>query len=142
MNADSLELIILIILIISNILSWGFILFNKRKINLLNINRILTQLDQVEKNFTSKHTTLKEEVFLEITQLKEKIAILESHSSKNKELFKTVLNGFDFIVQGCKNAIEANPQPKSEISINKNVEEIDSANSPADFSSEEMEIGV
>jgi len=40
-----------------------------------------------------------------LDQLQAKVEKIEIRSTKNTDLFKTVLHGFDFIVQGCKKAI-------------------------------------
>ncbi|MCX6356563.1 MAG: hypothetical protein NT045_01580 [Candidatus Aureabacteria bacterium] len=37
------------------------------------------------------------------------LAQVQEESSRFLNIFKTVLYGFDYIVQGCKNAIELNP---------------------------------
>lgn len=97
--------ILQIILLVSLILAVLFVYRNSRKKDLV---RLENALKGIEANFQE-----------ESKKLQARIEQLEDKGNRNTELFKTVLHGFDFIVQGCKKAMSLN-EPSNDNVINLN----------------------
>lgn len=101
--------IILGILIITNGLAWILLLRHDRKLKTIDTQAITNQLDKIEENLSIKQLALKEEIKSEVSSTKDRIDQLEVSSKHSIDLFRTVVHGFDFIVQGCKKAIDVMP---------------------------------
>lgn len=69
-------------------------------------------VDQLREVVSNLERTMKEDMHSaldaqdkRVLKLEEEMNRLDSKGKRNTELFATVLHGFDFIVQGCKNAL-------------------------------------
>ena len=64
---------------------------------------IKVRVEEVEQQLDGKISQLK----TLLQKLEGEVGLLEQKGKRNSELFSTVLHGFDFIVQGCKRALES-----------------------------------
>jgi len=112
-------IVLLILCFASNIICWILLYENNKSIKNLNLNNLATQLESLQEDLSIKQVAVKEELLNEINLSKIRIESLENYSKHNNELFKTVLHGFDFIVQGCKKSIDNQEDGKTFIDSNQ-----------------------
>jgi hypothetical protein len=89
--------ILQIVLVIALISAVILVYRNSRKKGMVYLHE---ELKRVETRFQE-----------EAERMRQRIEQLEDRGNRNTELFKTVLHGFDFIVQGCKKAMTLNEAP-------------------------------
>lgn len=77
-------------------------------------------VDRLRKEMDDKTQDLRVEFTAEVSRLRERIELLEHRGNKSVDLFKTVLHGFDFIVQGCKKAIDSGEMGSGVLSAGEN----------------------
>lgn len=94
------------ILVATNIMAWLLILKIKKIVDQQNMAECLKKIDMVREELSLKQVAVKEEFQQEIQRIQEYIQLLENSSKRNREIVKTVVQGFDFIVQGCKSALD------------------------------------
>jgi hypothetical protein len=80
-----------------------------------NVKRRLSDLaPKVEENERAIETSSREiaELKIKAKTAEDDLKEVQGEMGRFLGVFKTVLYGFDYIVQGCKNALEINPQEK------------------------------
>ncbi len=106
------------ILVVAHATAWLLILKIKKIVDQQNIAECLKKIEAVREELSLKQVAVKEEFQKEIQRIQEYIQLLESSSKRNREIVKTVVQGFDFIVQGCKSALDHSDKNSTSIITN------------------------
>ncbi|MCX6354173.1 MAG: hypothetical protein NTZ78_04625 [Candidatus Aureabacteria bacterium] len=90
----------------------------RRRLEAINFEEIERRLRELEKKAVEAATSCDQlrrnlaEVTIKTKTLEHDLAAVQEESSRFLNIFKTVLYGFDYIVQGCKSALEISPEEK------------------------------
>lgn len=94
------------------------VLRTRRKLDALDVDGLKRRLLDLEKKAVEQEGALEEsrrnlaDVTITTRALGQDLKEVQEESSRFLTIFKTVLYGFDYIVQGCKNALEIGPSEK------------------------------
>lgn len=111
--------VIVLVLVLGTYL-YLFLLY--RKMPREAIRNMQQQIETLELEIDQKLLHEKERLQENIRRIDERLNDFESQSVRNAEIFKTVLYGFDFIVQGCKKALEIQDLSEVEKKLEENYE--------------------
>jgi len=90
----------------------------RRRLEAINFEEIERRLRELEKKAVEGEVSCDQlrrnlaEVTIKTKTLEHDLAEVQEESRRFLNIFKTVLYGFDYIVQGCKNALEISPEEK------------------------------
>lgn len=127
---------ILLLLVLGTYL---YLFLLSRKIPKEAIRNMQNRIDALELEIDQKILHEKERLQEQIRQIQERLNDFETQSSRNAEIFKTVLYGFDFIVQGCKKALEIQDLREVEKKLEENFELVQEQMTPHPVEEQDVE---
>lgn len=120
---DTMLWVSVVILQVALVFGMGLIFMIYRRMTREGVEKLKSQVSLLEDELRVELRSRVDKHDARLFQIKEDIENLELKGKRNVELFSTVLHGFDFIVQGCKKALDSGEVEASRPQLDQKTDE-------------------